>query len=178
MDLAGVESLREGGAAAFDDLYAAYFDRVFGFVRRRVRDRGDAEDLAQEVFLAVFRGIDVFEGRAALDSWIFGIARNVVHGHLRRTARREARDLDAGGPAPPPSSPPTPEEEVSAQRLAEALRSQLADLGAWSARIFELRYVERAPVREIARRTGSSRHAVHAALEELRRRVLLDAGAD
>lgn len=68
---------RAGDEAAFRDLVDAYKDLVFALIARTIPDRNRVEDLAQEVFLRVHRGLPYFRGEARLSTWIYRIAANV-----------------------------------------------------------------------------------------------------
>jgi RNA polymerase sigma-70 factor (ECF subfamily) len=82
-----IERCRAGDDTAFGELVDRYKDLVFGLVYRMVADQGLAEDLAQEVFLKVHRGIPYFRGEARLSTWIFRIVQNVcVQARSRRPA--------------------------------------------------------------------------------------------
>jgi RNA polymerase sigma-70 factor (ECF subfamily) len=82
-----IERCRAGDDSAFGELVDRYKDLVFGLVYRMVADQGLAEDLAQEVFLKVHRGIPYFRGEARLSTWIFRIVQNVcVQARSRRPA--------------------------------------------------------------------------------------------
>src|SRR5215208_7279389 len=72
-----IERCRAGDDTAFAELVDRYKDLVFGLIYRMVPDRGMAEDLAQDVFLKVHRGIPYFRGEARLSTWIFRIVQNV-----------------------------------------------------------------------------------------------------
>ncbi len=74
--------------AAFDAIVSRYQDRIYSFVRRMVRDPGDAEDVAQEVFVKAFQGIRSFDGRASLSTWLFRIASNLCVDYSRKKSRR------------------------------------------------------------------------------------------
>src|ERR687885_507101 len=87
-----VERCRSGDEAAFQELVDRYKDLVFALIARTVQDRGRAEDLAQEVFLRVHRGLPYFRGEARLSTWIYRIVANVcLHDHTRA---RPAESLD------------------------------------------------------------------------------------
>ena len=66
----------------------AYERLVFAYVYRLVDDRRLAEDLTQDVFLKVFRGLPGFTGDSAFTTWLFQIARNAVIDELRAIERR------------------------------------------------------------------------------------------
>jgi RNA polymerase sigma-70 factor (ECF subfamily) len=72
-----VERCRAGSDPAFRELVDHYKSLVYGVILRTVADRSRADDLAQEVFLRVHRGLPSFRGEARLTTWLFRIARNV-----------------------------------------------------------------------------------------------------
>jgi RNA polymerase sigma-70 factor (ECF subfamily) len=76
-----VERCRSGDEAAFRELVDRYKDLVFGLIARTVQDQSRAEDLAQEVFLRVHRGLPYFRGAARLSTWIYRIVVNVCTQH-------------------------------------------------------------------------------------------------
>ena len=72
-----IERCRKGDDAAFGELVDLYKNLVYGLVYRMASDRSRADDLAQEVFLRVYRGLPYFRGEARLSTWIFRIVQNV-----------------------------------------------------------------------------------------------------
>ena len=89
--------LKQGTEAHFSELYARYFNRIYTFSYARVRNHADAEEIAQETFLAVFQSVASFRGQASLLSWIYGIAKNTANNQLRRQKTQELR-LDSVEP--------------------------------------------------------------------------------
>jgi RNA polymerase sigma factor (sigma-70 family) len=83
-DEALIERIREGSELHFNQLYERYFQRIYNFVYLRVRNHADAEELTQETFTAVFQSIGGYSGRSSPLGWVYGIAKNTVHNHLRR----------------------------------------------------------------------------------------------
>jgi RNA polymerase sigma-70 factor (ECF subfamily) len=165
-----VEGLRRGSAECFECFYRIYSPRIHAFARRRVANAAEADDLTQEIFLAVMRSIESYRERASFESWVFGVARNKVHEYIRSQQRRRAREaLAESGYAPP-----TPEERLAGRRMVETLNRRLAAVDSWQAEAFALRYVERLPPSEIARRTERTPHQVRTSLERLRRRMAND----
>ena len=75
--------------AAFGQLVDRYRNLVYAMIYRMVSDRSDVEDLAQEVFLKVHRGLPYFRGDARLSTWIYRIVANVCS--QARTRRRDAQ---------------------------------------------------------------------------------------
>ncbi|HUO79996.1 MAG TPA: sigma-70 family RNA polymerase sigma factor [Steroidobacteraceae bacterium] len=85
MDEPIVDSLRAGRSAeAFDALVAAYRRRVYGVAFAIVGSRAAAEDVAQEVFVKLWKSLDRFDGRARLSTWIYAITRNAAISYRRR----------------------------------------------------------------------------------------------
>jgi RNA polymerase sigma-70 factor (ECF subfamily) len=68
---------RAGDEPAFAELVDRYKRPVFGLVARLVPDRSQVEDIAQEVFLRVHRGLPYFRGEARLSTWIYRIVTNL-----------------------------------------------------------------------------------------------------
>lgn len=106
---------QQGDAAAFERLYRMHSRRVYALCLRMVGNTAEAEDLAQEAFLQLFRKIHTFRGESAFSTWLHRLAVNVVLMKLRKkslpeTSLEEATEPDeeSGGPrkdvgAPDPS---------------------------------------------------------------------------
>lgn len=91
-DDAIVQLIQAGRAEqAFERLVPAYRRRVIGLAWSVLRDRAAAEDLAQEVFLKLWRALPRYDGRARLSTWIYAITRNAAISALR--ARRRSVSL-------------------------------------------------------------------------------------
>ena len=170
--LAGI---RESSEPHFNELYQRYFQRIYSFVHARIRSHADAEEIAQETFVTVFKSIENYRGQASLLSWIFGIAKNLANNSLRRSKNQRER-LDAADPellAPRPSfGGGTPDEELNLQRYAASIREQMSSLAEWQRRIFEMRHLENMSIPEIARRTQRSNDAVRSSLYRIKRMML------
>lgn len=89
-----VERCRRGDEAAFRELVERYQDLVFGLISRTGADASRTEDLAQDVFLRIHRGLPYFRGEARLSTWIYRIVLNLCA--QERSARRHtALSLDS-----------------------------------------------------------------------------------
>ena len=133
-----IAALRRGDEAAFAQLIDELSPGLLRMARMFVRDQAVAEEVLQETWIAVLRGIDRFEGRSSLRTWLFRILVN----RARTRAVREARSLpfssvgpedEDGAPAVDPDAfrdggwitpPAQPDTEV----LAGELRGRLADI--------------------------------------------------
>lgn len=87
-DAALVRRLRAGDASAFAEVVRRNHAAMLRLAATFVSSRADAEDVVQETWLAVVRGIDGFEGRSSLRTWIFSILVNRAKAHGTRAARR------------------------------------------------------------------------------------------
>ncbi len=100
-----VEALRSGDEAAFGMLFEKYHASLVRLALMYVADRAAAEEVAQETWLAVLQGLDRFEGRASLKTWIFTILINRAKTRGQRESRSvpfsalETDEVDAGEPA-------------------------------------------------------------------------------
>jgi len=75
----------------FEKVYADNHGMIFGYLRARVLDYADADDLAQEVFLRFYAGLERYDPTRNPDAkpWLRGISRNVLREHIRRIKRRK-----------------------------------------------------------------------------------------
>src|ERR687894_83765 len=98
-----IERCRTGDDTAFVELIDRYKDLVYAVVYRMVADRSQVDDLAQDVFLKVHRGLPYFRGEARLSTWIFRIVQNVCS---QARARRSPEVPMAAGPDDRPRHEP------------------------------------------------------------------------
>ncbi len=75
--------------AAFADTYRRHHAAVHGYLRARLLNTSDAEDLVQEVFLRAYNGLHKFREGTNMRPWLIGIARNVLREHIRRVRKRK-----------------------------------------------------------------------------------------
>lgn len=102
--------------------------RVFRFILKQVGNRADAEELTQETFLIAFRSADRFRGESTPETWLFGIAVNVVRGHLRRSPERRHRFIDDEVLSAMPSEAEDPFQSLESSRRVAALDAALSRL--------------------------------------------------
>ncbi|HRX80275.1 MAG TPA: sigma-70 family RNA polymerase sigma factor [Pirellulaceae bacterium] len=96
--------VRDDDAAAFEELVLRYQNRVVGIMTHLTRKREQAEDLAQEVFLRVYRARKRYTPDAKFSTWLFTIANNIALNAKRSSARR--REVNIGSNASNDDSPP------------------------------------------------------------------------
>jgi len=127
--------------AAFAALFSYYAPRVKAFLQRRGADTAQAEELAQETLLAVWRKADQFDPRrATAAAWIFAIARNLRIDVLRRTRRAVPALAPDPTDDPPPSMPA--DAFLIADQRARRLREAIAALPAEQSEALRLAYFD------------------------------------
>jgi RNA polymerase sigma-70 factor (ECF subfamily) len=88
-DAALIKRFNKGDPLAFQDLVDQYKDLVHSVIRQTVPETSQAEDLSQEVFIRVYRGLDGFRGQSRLSSWIWRIAYRVCLSEIERIRREK-----------------------------------------------------------------------------------------
>ncbi|MBN2024557.1 MAG: sigma-70 family RNA polymerase sigma factor [Pirellulales bacterium] len=92
--------VRDDSAAAFEELMLRYQSRLVNVLTHLVGSRDQAEDLAQDVFLRVFRARKRYVPASKFSTWLFTIANNVAANARRTLSRRQEVKLDARGSGP------------------------------------------------------------------------------
>ncbi len=141
-------------AAEQERLYTEYRDKVFSYIRARVGNREDAEDLCADVFEKALRGADGYDAaKAAPGTWLYAIAHNTLVDWFRRTrpAAELPEDLADGA---------LPEDDLLQTELTDSLAAALERLPDELTDIVVLRYYDRLPLTEIAETLGMSYGAV------------------
>lgn len=105
--------VKEGDEAAFTELVLGYQHRLVGVLYHLVRDQELAEDLAQEVFLRVYKAREKYQPTARFSTWMFRIANNLASNALRSTGRRRETTLFAHDSGP---LGPRPAEQLLAEK--------------------------------------------------------------
>lgn len=93
-DAALMLRVKRGDRAAFAELVEKFKQPVMNFVFRSLRDEIEAEDVAQNVFIQVWKSRDRYERTAKFSTWLFTIARNLCLNEIRRRSRHPAESLD------------------------------------------------------------------------------------
>jgi RNA polymerase sigma-70 factor (ECF subfamily) len=122
-----VERCRSGEEHAFQELVDRYKDLVFGLIARTVIDRSRAEDLAQDVFLRIHRGLPYFRGEARLSTWIYRIVANVCLQEQSRPPRAVSLDDERTRDKAAPSGP---DRQFGDLELRDRLEKAIARLPA------------------------------------------------
>ena len=163
-----VELILSGSQEHFDMLYNAYFPRVYRFALKRLHDRGEAEDVAQEVFMTLLEALPSYRGQSSLLVWIFGITRNKVNRTFRK-ARPLLSPMDSDSMLDVEGPEPVIDDAIEARRLLGRCEEIISrDLTETQRRIFHLKHLRRQSIRAIAQALGKSEDAIKANLYRIR----------
>jgi RNA polymerase sigma-70 factor (ECF subfamily) len=166
-----VDEILGGSLEHFELLYEAYFPRVYRFALKRLGDAAEAEDVAQDVFMTVFRVLPSYQGQSSLLVWMFGITRNTVNRRFRKK-RPRLEPLDEGGALDVAGVEAGADERVEARRILSraeyVIENELTPL---QRRIFHLKHLRQQSIRSIAQALDKSEDAIKANLYRMRRSI-------
>jgi len=159
---------RRGDPRAFEEVVRRTHRHVYTQALRLVGDRQEAEDVAQEAYLRVFRGLPGFRGDARFETWLYRIVANAAMSHLRR--RRRFGELLVEGeeePAEIPSDLRLADQAVDRDALSRALYGLPASMRS----VVVLKDIYGLSCQEIGDQLGVSEGAVKVRLHRARRRL-------
>lgn len=90
-ELRWVRRAQQADSSAFEKLYRANVDRVYGLCLRMTGNRSEAEDCTQDAFIQAWNSLDKFRGDSAFGTWMHRVAVNVVLGRMRKSRREQDR---------------------------------------------------------------------------------------
>jgi RNA polymerase sigma-70 factor (ECF subfamily) len=168
---------------AHDELYHRFRRQIAGNLYRVLGDRGDLEDLVQEVFVIAFRGLDRFRGDARLSTWLYRICVNVALGKIRTRKRRPSAigvaDLDATSADPSLTErPETPERTLERRQEQARVYKALEQLAPKKRIVLYLHEIEGLDLKEIAYLVDSNPVTVRTRLFYARREFYRLIGGD
>jgi RNA polymerase sigma-70 factor (ECF subfamily) len=174
-DRALVSALAQGDQAALGALYDRFQRDVYRFTAR-LSSVADADDFVQMTFLEAYRSAPRFRGDAAVKTWLFGIAANLVRNHHRGTQRKQrAHDSLQVMPRRPPTDPG---DAITREQQRQWVAKAIDTLSPALREAYVLCVIEEVPGKEAARALGvreaslyrrltDARNAIRAAIEEL-----------
>lgn len=165
-------SAQKGEKKAFQDLVVFYYPYVSKFLLKMTGDPPLSEDLTQDTFVKLIRGIDRFDvrGKASFSTWVMAIAKNCYLDYLRRNRREilsfEEQDIP---------SPFSVQDAVLDRLQADELEKALESLPSEQAAAIRLKYVEQQTLQEIAVRFSCDpktvKSRIHNGITRLRKRL-------
>jgi RNA polymerase sigma-70 factor (ECF subfamily) len=170
-DYALAQRAAEGDMAAFEELYQRHNRRVYSLCLRMTQNVSEAEDLAQEVFIQLFRKIGSFRGESAFTTWLHRLTVNQVLMHFRkRSVKLEKTTEEGDTPEQAVMGTENPNQMPVIDRIA--LDKAIAQLPPGYRTVFVLHDVEGHEHEEIARMlgvaVGTSKSQLHKARMKLR----------
>lgn len=158
-----VQLFQQGHESAFDEIVRRYQDYVFGNVYYQVDDRKAAEDLAQQTFVNAYEGLEDFEMRSSLKTWMFRILKNLCYSYHRKQGRNREQPVGTYSTNPDNGSSgddvsfPEPRDEssnpghaVSRKEKQEIVQETIFDMKDQFREVLVLREFERHSYDEMA----------------------------
>jgi RNA polymerase sigma-70 factor (ECF subfamily) len=158
-----VDKMRLGDEAAFREIVRRYQDRLVRLTESIVGSRAVAQEVTQDTWLAVLRGVDRFEGRSSFKTWLFNIASNRARSTVHKESRAGRPDdtigderFDKNGAW---ASPPEPwadrvDDRLIANDLAHRVRALMSQLPEQQRAVITLRDVEGVSSEDVTKMLG------------------------
>lgn len=172
MDIAElVKKAKQKDAAAFAEIYDLFADRIFRYIRLKVRENEQAEDILQDVFVKAWQGLHT----VALEdlnfkAWLYKVAGNTINDHFRHIYRLP--QIAALDEAMHVSDASSPDKDLKIQQDKQAIRESLEALPVQYKQVLELRFIQDFTLQETADILRKSNLAVrllqHRALKQLK----------
>lgn len=170
-----VEQLKAGDERAFTRLVTEYQNRIFSYLVRMLGNREEAEEVAQEVFIAAFRFIGGFRGEGSLYTWLLRIASNMYKNKIRYNVRRKrSREFsiddsyERADYRPIGERPDNPEAVLSGRQAEMALHKAIAKLSDDFREVLVLRDIDLLTYQEIHELTGLAEGTIKSRLHRAR----------
>jgi RNA polymerase sigma-70 factor (ECF subfamily) len=176
--------LRDRDERAFRELIDAHRDRVFNITYRMLGNHAEAQDVAQEVFIAVFKTIDQFREESKFSTWLYRVTVNHCKNRIKYLARRHDRDRDEldetsreqnGAISGAPPRHVQPDRALEGAQMEKLLQEAIASLDDDHRTVVILRDVEDLSIEEICEITnvpdGTVKSRLHRARLVLRKKM-------
>jgi RNA polymerase sigma-70 factor (ECF subfamily) len=173
-----IEQCLHGDQAAWEQIVRQHWRKVYNVAYQFVGSHEQAEDLAQEIFLKIFRSLDTFDRRANFQTWLISVSRNLCIDHYR-SVRKERQTIDrdvAAEDLAPVSATMSPLAALENRDLAALLRQALQTLPQSLRTAVLLRDIQELSYLEIAERLrlpeGTVKSRINRGRKELARQIL------
>jgi RNA polymerase sigma-70 factor (ECF subfamily) len=175
-----VRRLRERDERAFKELVATHGDPIYNLLYRMIGNQEEAKDLAQEVFITVFKSIDQFRGDSKLSTWLYRVAANHCKNRIKYLARRydrktteydDAAERHAVGTGASPIGAghiEGPDRVLEGMELERVVQRAIAELEEDHRLVVVLRDIEELSYEEICEITGLPEGTVKSRLHRAR----------
>jgi RNA polymerase sigma-70 factor, ECF subfamily len=174
-----IRRLQQRDERAFQEVVRLYQHKVFNLVLRMLGSREEAEDVAQEVFVTVFKSIDGFRGESKFSTWLYRIAANHCKNRMKYLGRRsykatgeldEAAERELASAQPSALTPHVdgPEKVLEGLQMERLVQAGIAQLDEEHRVLIVLRDVEDLSYQEITTITGLPEGTVKSRLHRAR----------
>jgi RNA polymerase sigma-70 factor, ECF subfamily len=150
-------------------LMAQYKERLYWHIRRIVLVHNDADDVLQNTFIKIYKGIAHFEGKSKLYTWLYRIATNEAITHLQSKARQATASLDDS--ANLISAKLSADTWFDGDAVQVKLQEAIAQLPDKQKLVFNLRYYDEMPYEEMASKLGTSVGALKASFHHAAKKI-------
>ena len=168
-ELRAIAQAKKGDADAFAFLVETYETSVYRLALRMCGNAHDAEEVAQEAFVAAWKGLPAFRGESKFSSWLYQLTTNAAIDFLRREKRhRAAVPMED---EPEPATPDTPQQAMEESEVRQALQQALDTLTPEHREIFLLRQMRQLSYEEIGRLLGLESGTVKSRLSRAKKQL-------
>jgi len=183
-DRADMQKLQAGHDAALNDLMGRHATPIFHFLCRMVGNEDDANDLAQETFVRVFKSAKSYRANEKFSTWLYTIAANLARNQFRWRLRHpnvsldeESRESEMSLADTLPASSSAPNEIALANERAQAVRAAIQKLPAEMREAIVLCEWQECSIAEVAKIMGTTPKAVESRLYRARQVLRASQGA-
>jgi RNA polymerase sigma-70 factor (ECF subfamily) len=167
---------QKGDKQAYGEIYDMFADRIFRFIRLKVKQKEQAEDILQDTFLKAWSGMKNFHAidgkKINFSGWLYKITYNCINDYFREYYRKP-ETLELNEEIEVADSKKTPMQNLEAAQDIEAIKEAMHFLPGQYKQILELRFIEDMEIEDIAQIMGKTNLAVriaqHRALSRLRK---------
>ena len=146
-----------------------YRERLYWHIRRMVLVHEDADDVLQNTFIKVYKGVLQFEGKSKLYTWLYRIATNEAISHLQSKARQSTASLDDGNGLL--AARLKADEWFDGDEIQLKLQKAIMQLPDKQKLVFNLRYYDEMPYEEMAVKLGTSVGALKASFHHAAKKI-------
>lgn len=184
-----IERIKNGDAAAYNDIVTRYYDRIYARVAQLLKNRQDAEEVTQDAFIRAHRGLDKFRGDASFSTWLYQIATNLAHNRYWYWFRRK-RDQSISLEQPlsddgeltlesvMPADGASPAEAALTQEFIDRVGECMGQLNEKHKEVLVLRNLKNLSYEEIADQLGISVGTVKSRIARARESLRVLMGSD
>lgn len=162
------EALQKGDTGSAEKIFDHFSAPIYAFFMARIRHKGTAQDLTQEVFLKVIKSIEQFDKNSGnFTAWIWQIARNSAIDYFRRKRPSYLADLPEEG-ANIKEERARSDESAKVREIMDIVETFSAD----EQEVFQMHFVADMSYTDIARATGKTESALRVAIHRLRKKLI------